>query len=329
MSDRPETPSDSPAEEPEEIEALAASDAAKVMDGIEKNRNKILIGAAAIALAICGGLVASQLKKQKELDAANAYSTALTKKEIAFFDAVVVDFPGTPAAGNAILSKAELQIDQGKPEDARATLETFTTEFTNHPRYAQGIFALANLFHSSGDSEKAQSFYEQTIGVQPDGELTPLARIRLGDLALEAGDKEAAEQRYEESYTLHPGNPFFDYAQDKIALLNVGTPPVVERPAPELEPEPETLESTEEEASGDKPAAPKGKAKGKEPESPAAGKAKAKAAPGNGSKGKAKEKSSDAPKAKEKAPAAKEKTSEPKGGKPKPKKAEQPAGDSN
>jgi tetratricopeptide (TPR) repeat protein len=321
MSDRPEKPSDNPAGEPEEIEALAASDAAKVMDGIERNRNKILIGAAVLALAICGALVASQIKKQKELDAANAYSAALSKKEIAAFDGVAVSFPGTPAAGNAMLSKAELQIDQGKPEDAGATLEAFLNDFSGHARYAQGLFALANLYHTSGDAEKAKSFYEKTIEVQEDGELTPLARIRLGDLALEAGDKATAEQRYEESYTLHPGNPFFEYSQDKIALLKVGNPPVVERPAPEPEseqaaepetpkpaaPKPEAETPTAAGTKAPQPAPGNGKAKekGKKAQSPPAGpgKAKAKAAPGNGEKGKAK--AGEAPKPKAPAPKAK------------------------
>lgn len=283
MSDRPENPSEDPAEEPEEIEALAASDAAKVMDGIERNRNKILILAAIVALAICGALIAGQLKKQKHMDAANAYSVALDKKEIASFDAVAVDFPGTNAAGNAMLSKAELQIDQGKPEDARATLESFTADFSDHPRYPQGIFALGNIYHTSGDAEQAKTFYEKTIEVQADGELTPLARIRLGDLALEAGDKEVAEQRYEESYTLHPGNPFFAYAEDKLSLLKVGNPAVVERPAP---PAPEPVAEPEE---AKEPAPAKGKAKGKGnankgKDAPSAAE---KPAPGNG-KGKAK-----------------------------------------
>lgn len=325
MSDRPEKPSDSPAGEPEEIEALAASDAAKVMDGIERNRNKILIGAAVIALAICGALVASQMKKQKELDAANAYSVALGKKEIAAFDGVAVSFPGTPAAGNAMLSKAELQIDQGKPEDARATLEAFINDFSGHARYAQGLFGLANLYHISGDSEKAKSYYEETIASQGDSELAPLARIRLGDLALEGGDKESAEQRYEESFTLHPDNLFFEYAQDKIALLKVGTPPVVERPAPEPEPEApkaaapdapapagEKPQSAEAPASKPAPGNGKAKGKGKKAQTPSAakGKGKAKDAPAKGGNGKAKAPTDNAPaapKPKAKAPAPKAK----------------------
>lgn len=230
MAEAPQKPTES--DHPANLDALAASEAHGVVDTIERHRTKILAAIAISAIVLCGVLITAQLKKQKHLAAASAYTSAVTKGEIAALDGVLVEFPGTVPAGNALLSKAELQIDQGKPADAVATLERFLSEFSTHPRYAQGLFALANLHHQSGDAQKAKEFYEKVIAAQPDGELSPLARIRLGDLALEAGDKETADARYQESFTLHPGNPFFEYAEEKIALLKVGNPPEVDKPAP-------------------------------------------------------------------------------------------------
>lgn len=297
---RPEEPGDDPAGEgPEVIEALSASDAASVMDSLDRNRNKILIGVGGAAVVTCAILVGGQLKQQAHLEAATAYSAALDKREIAAFDGVVVDHPGSVAAGNALLSKAELQIDQGKPADAQTTIERFINEFGGHPRYAQGIFAMGNLYHLSGDAEKAKEYYERTLEVQPDGELSPLARIRIGDLSLEAGKSDEAEQNYQEAFSQHPGTPFFGYAEEKMALLAVGSPPVVKRPEPEPEPEPEVKPE-------DAPKATPGDAK--PADAPKAAKGKGKAKPGN-EKGKPKE----APKGKTKAPA------QPKEGKAKPK----------
>ncbi|MEM9016355.1 MAG: tetratricopeptide repeat protein [Verrucomicrobiota bacterium] len=288
MSDKSEESSDLPKDapldsEPEAPDALSASEAAQVMDSIEKNRNKILIGVGAIAIAICGVLVSSQLKKQKHLAAASAYTAAAQSGEVAALDAVVVDHPGSIGAGNALLTKAELQIDQGKPEDARSTLESFIADYQNHPRVAQGVFALGNLYHVSGDLEKAKEFYEQTLTVQPDGELSPLARIRLGDLALDEGDRDAAERRYEESFTQHPGNPFFSYAEEKITLLTVGDTPVVKRP----EPEPEVAEPEVAKPDAAAPPAQTDAAAVDAPK-PKAGKGKAKTTGSGGAKGKAK-----------------------------------------
>ncbi|MCB1204311.1 MAG: tetratricopeptide repeat protein [Verrucomicrobiae bacterium] len=249
MAEAPKKPTES--DHPANLDALAASEAHGVVDTIERHRTKILAAIAISAIVLCGVLITAQLKRQKHLAAASAYTSAVTKGEIAALDGVLVEFPGTVPAGNALLSKAELQIDQGKPADAVATLERFLSEFSTHPRYAQGLFALANLHHQSGDAQKAKEFYEKVITAQPDGELSPLALIRLGDLALEAGDKVTADARYQESFTLHPGNPFFEYAEEKIALLKVGNPPEVDKPAP-----PAPVEAPKTEAPAPAPAKP-------------------------------------------------------------------------
>lgn len=320
MSDKPEETE----YDPDEIEALSASEASGVVDALDRNRNQILFLIAGSAVIICAVLVLGQLRKQKHLDAAQAYSTALGKGEIAGLDGVAVDFEGSIAAGNALLSKAEIQIDQGKPKDAQTTLETFVADYKDHPRHVQGIFALGNLFHLAGDTEKARSYYQQAIDDQPDGEITPLARIRLGDLALEAGETKVADQQYQEAYTLHPGTPFFDYAEKKVALLAVGDPPVVKRPEP---PKPEPAPEAEPKPAQPAPGA--GKAKGKaqpKAETPTPGNGKAKApnadakgkekAPGNAAKSE-----SPAPKAKSakpKADPAKAKAEQPKATTPKP-----------
>ena len=226
-----------------EEEALAESQADRVTEMLDRNRNFILMAIVGAAIAILAVLIFKQVAKQKHLAAGSAYSKAAESRDIAALDGVIVEHPGSVGAGNAMLTKADVQIDQGKALDAQKTLEIFISEFKNHPRMAQGLFALANLHHVAGDQEKAKSYYEQTIAEQEDGELTPLARIRLGDLALEAGDKAGADQHYQDSYIKHPGNPFFAMAEERIALLKVGKPPVVDRPKPPPEPKKEEEKS--------------------------------------------------------------------------------------
>lgn len=250
-----ETPQPSPAEDPRNLDALSASQAPGVIDALDRNRTKILAAIATSAIVFCAILVYSQVQKQKHTEAAAAFTSAAIKGEVAALDAVVVDHPGSVAAGNALLTKAELEIDQGKSEDARATLQKFIDGFAKHPRHAQGVFALANLLHLAGDRDQARANYEKVISLQPDGELTPLARIRLGDLALESGDAQAADQRYQESFTLHPGNPFVDYANEKIALLKIGNPTEVERPAPPAPPAAPAPAATETPAPAEAPKA--------------------------------------------------------------------------
>ncbi len=218
---------------PEQVEeALAESQAGGVIDLLDQNRSRLLIGIICGAVAIAAALLFFQLQKQKHLEAGSAFSKAAGSRDIAALDGVLVDFPDSIAAGNALLTKADIQIDRGKAKDAQSTLETFTRDFKSHPRHSQGLFALGSILHIAGDREKAKSYYEQTIAEQPGGELAPLSRIRIGDLALEAGDKDAADQNYQDSFIKYPENPFKNLAEEKIALLTIGNPPVVDRPKP-------------------------------------------------------------------------------------------------
>lgn len=217
-------------------EALFESQAGGVIDVLDQRRNQLLIGIIVVAVVVCAVLSVRQIKIQKNLKAGAAFSEAAAKKDIPALDAVLVEFPGSTAAGDALLTEADILIDRGKAKDAQATLESFVKDFKDHPRHAQGLFALANLQHVTGDREKAKSYYEQALADQPAGELAPLTMIRLGDLSLEAGDNDVADQYYQDSFIDHPGNSFTQLAKKKIALLKVGNPPVVDPPKPPAPP---------------------------------------------------------------------------------------------
>ncbi|MEO0413836.1 MAG: tetratricopeptide repeat protein [Verrucomicrobiota bacterium] len=273
MAEQPES------KETNEMPAVAESRGPGVVEVLEKNRNALLIALLLLAVAICGYFVYKQMADQKHMAAGQAYSDAAAKGDIASLDAVVVNHPGSVAAGNALLRKADILIDQGNNEDAIKTLEQFSSDFSAHPRSAQGPFGLANVYHKTGDAEKAKSLYEETISKDTAGDVAPLAMIRLGDLLMEAGDTEGAEQQYTATFDKAPsGSPFVDLADSRLNLLKVGTPPTVERPAPpapvvsddKKEEEPKKEEPKKEEPKKDAGAKPaKGKAEAKAKGAPA------------------------------------------------------------
>ncbi|MDF1756434.1 MAG: tetratricopeptide repeat protein [Verrucomicrobiales bacterium] len=272
------------------VEALAESHAPGIVDTIEKNR-VILIGTAiALFCLLAFFLVGRQLGAQRHLEAGQMYTEAATARSIEGLDKVVSEFSGSISAGNALITKADIQIDQGKSQDAISTLNTVANEFVSHPRHVQAYYMLGNLYHKSGDYEKARENYSKVLEIQKDGEYSPITKIRLGDIELAEGNKDKARQHYEESFTLYPGNPFFDTAERRIAQLKLGNPPVVDPPAPPAEakeeaaeaPKPAAPAATEEAVA---PAAPKGGAKGSPkgkadpPAAPAAPKGGAKGSP--------------------------------------------------
>lgn len=243
-------PDSKPEENEESNDALTAeslSQAGGIVDVIEKNRLIIIgatVGIIAVLLLI---IVGKQLGNQRHLKAGLLFTEAATARDIGKLDEVANSYRGSISGGNALITKADIQIDQGKPQDAIATLNQFAEEYRQHPRYAQSHFMLANLYHKSGDLDKAGEQYQKVLEIQPDGEFSPISRIRLGDLAMAREDEDAALQNYRESYTIHPGNPFVSLAESRIRQMKVGNPPVVDRPEPPKPAEEETAVSEESE----------------------------------------------------------------------------------
>lgn len=227
----------------------------KAIELLDKHRNFVMIGTVGIALVICGALVMRELGRQKRSEAAQAFSAAAGERSIEKLDAVVSTYPGSIPAGNALLSKAEIQLNQEKSEDAKATFQTFVDSYKDHPRLAQGLYALGNLHHVAGDLDQAASFYDQAAKADPNTDLGPLLEIRQGDIALaradalrkegkaEEADAKVAEakKRYEDSITrpAFRASPFIEIAEARLALADVGDVPVVPAP-PKPEPKPAT-----------------------------------------------------------------------------------------
>jgi len=212
--------------------AASESHASGIVDSIEKNRIILLSAIFAVFAIIAGFFVFKQLAAQRHLEAGRMFTEAAASKNIDALNKVIADFPGSIAAGNAVLTKADIFINQGKPEDASKLLDEMARDGANHPRHVQAFYMLANIYHKSGDFAKARANYNKVLELQPDAELSPITVIRLGDIELAEGNAEKARQKYEESFTKYPGSAFFATAERRIAQLKLGTPTEIERPKP-------------------------------------------------------------------------------------------------
>ncbi len=209
----------------EEIDAAIAK--------LEAHKTKIVAGVLAVILVLCAILIGREMAESKRIDAAMAYTSASSPEG---YLAVVSEFPSSVSAGDALLSKADAELKAGSPEDAKATLQTFINSHKDHPRHAQGIFALGMIHHRAGEYDQASASYDQALNAAGKAsDLVPLIKIRQGDLALEQGDPEKARQIYEVIIPSHPGTLFFDRVEEKLVLAELGQLKTV--PAPEPKPE--------------------------------------------------------------------------------------------
>lgn len=204
---------------------------------LEKNFKKVLIlcGAAIVAAAIYG--VIRYRTEAVAREAALAFTAADTTEG---FDAVVSQFPGSVAAGNALLAKAELLWEKNQKDSSTDALKKFLADYRSHPLTADTKLALASRLEAMGDKAEAKKLFEELISQHAESPLAPLAEIRLGDLLWDEGKLDEAKAIYSALPSKYPGTnqPFFDQSQDRLKWIGAALP-TKEVDAPKPPPAPE------------------------------------------------------------------------------------------
>jgi predicted negative regulator of RcsB-dependent stress response len=232
MADKPEN---TPAEELGQpvVESELPSSAE---DYFEKNKRKLILLICLVVLASAAYIILKNVSKEKDREAANAFTAAETAEQ---YRQVSIDYQGTVAGGNALLMKADQESKEQNPTGAVATLTEFVSSYKNHPRYAQGLFALAEHSQSEGNVDETKRRFQEIVDTQPKSEIAPLALMRLGDIAMAAKNYDEARSIYNSVMPRFPANPFIQKVTQKVALLDLESPP------PDLKkPDPPKIETT-------------------------------------------------------------------------------------
>jgi len=150
-------------------------------------------------------------------------------------DAVISKYPGTDAAANALLAKAELLWEQNQKDSSAAALQKFLADHAKHPLEVQTKLALATRLEAMGEKAEAKKLFEELVNNYADSEVTPLAALRLGDLLWAEGKADEAKAIYESLPSKYPGTnqPFFDPSQERLKWVSAALPTKeVDPPAP-------------------------------------------------------------------------------------------------
>lgn len=203
---------------------------------LERNFRKILLTFLAALLAVIAiGIVRHHLKK-----AANAAAEEFTQaKSPEDCDVIIAKHPGSVAAGNALLLKANLLWKQNKKDSAIEALQQFDTKHKSHPLHEATQIALASKLEASGKLAEAKAIYERMSSGEGKGELVALAKLRLADALWQEGKQDDAKKIYEEFPVKFTGSTFFDQNETRQTWLAAGLPTKeVEGPKPPAPPAP-------------------------------------------------------------------------------------------
>jgi predicted negative regulator of RcsB-dependent stress response len=200
---------------------------------ISKHQVKLIALASLLIVVALGILIQREIKKSEE-EAAGAL--LVSSKETSDFEDITADFAETAAAGSAKLLLADKQWQDGKQDDAVATLRGLIDSAEAHPARVNAQASLAAKLLQQGKTEDAKALYTELTEDSSAVYLAAYAWITLGDMAVKKGDLEAAEKAYT---TVEKDFSKTSYSQDAIArrlLMKAQKPIEVAAPIEPLDP---------------------------------------------------------------------------------------------
>ncbi len=203
---------------------------------LDANQKKLIIAGIILVIALVAYVVIDGLKQQ-ELESHSAEVSAA--RTLAELEAQASEKAGTNAGGTALLRKAQLQWRDLQQPEAIETLESFVSEYPDHPAYASGLASLASYQHKMGNLEGAKENYGKAV--EEKAAISSMALIYLGDIARGEGNDEAAGEYYDRASSeygdIHAN--IRQIAERHSKLLGVSAPTEV-KPAPPA-PKPEAV----------------------------------------------------------------------------------------
>lgn len=205
---------------------------------LEENFKKIMLGLLVVAAVLASVFVTRHFAARRDLEAAEKFASLAGVEDC---DGMIQKYPGSTAAGNALLLKADLLWQQGKKESSIAALQEFLKNQPSHQLRASAVVALGAKQAAIGDLAAGRATLEAFLKDNPQSELAPAADLELGDLLWQEGKDAEAKKHYDSLLQKYPGKmAMFNQAlEERQQLMGSGLPqkevdgpPPVPKPAP-------------------------------------------------------------------------------------------------
>lgn len=172
------------------------------------------------SLAIIGAIAFTLYTFQKEsrlIKAKSDFAAATTPLQL---DEVIREYMGTVVAGDAALQLADLQRQEGKFDDAIATLREFIAKNPEHPLLSGGWLSLGNTLELAGRNDEALDVYQQTNSKFPDSYAAPISLLFEARLRQRLGQTDAAKALYESLIARYQRSLYAREAMRELRFIN-------------------------------------------------------------------------------------------------------------
>lgn len=160
---------------------------------IDKHQMK-LIALLLLLIAVAAVYFVKHEMEQSEEETAGAL--LVSKSETADLEGIIKNHGGTAAAGSSSVLLAEKQWEEGRSDDAIATLRGIVDSKEPHPAHANAVASLATKLLKQGKTSDAEKLFTELTEDEAASHLAAYAWISLGDIAVRKGDLAAAEKAY-------------------------------------------------------------------------------------------------------------------------------------
>ncbi len=191
----------------------------KWLGWFEEHRQSVLYGA--VAVTVVGLIVAFIIWRsgEKQKDAGYALARAFVPQATGSaervpasnFLAVASQFPGSEAAGPAMLLGATSLFDSGKYAEAQAEFDKFARQYRDSSFVAEAQLGVAASLEAQGKTNEAVTAYKNLVDRRPSEVVVPQAKYALARLYDAQGKPELAYPLYEE-VAQRPGTMMGTYA---------------------------------------------------------------------------------------------------------------------
>jgi TolA-binding protein len=177
--------------------------------------NKRQTSWAAGAVVVVGLVVAFFVYRQNEAEvvasealsnATLSQATGASRGDLAeAYLKVAATYPGSQAAGRALLLAAGAFFAEGKYAEAKTQFERFNKEYSNSPFRGEALLGLAACLDAQGKPNEAATAYKDLIDRRPSDAVLPQARFALARLYEAQNKPELARNLFED---VERNNPY-------------------------------------------------------------------------------------------------------------------------
>lgn len=196
---------------------------------LDRNHKKLIALLLFAGIIVSGFIVYNGLQKEKTSNAGALLVSAFAsdgKLDLAVFDRVIAEYPGSKSAATAAYMKAQALWEQGREKDGNSQMLNFIQSAPSSEFKAQACMILGSHYMSAGDNDAAVKQFQDVLDCG-DSIYAPPAYLSLGDIARAKGDIKEAQKFYSELIEKFPDSAFVMQSMgvpEREDLLDVAAP---------------------------------------------------------------------------------------------------------